>query len=134
RLSDRYGDRMVAVAGALALAVGLVLLPFVPAWLAYAALAVVGVGQGLLTTTTASLIAVRGGHRVGGSLGVGQSANAAARALGPIVAGVTFDLGPSLPYVIGAVLCLGAALILVRSDGGEIAPVPTATFTVDAVS
>jgi DHA1 family tetracycline resistance protein-like MFS transporter len=133
RLADRFGDRMVAVGGAAALAAGLVVLPFVPAWLAYAALAVVGVGQGLLTTTTASLIAVRGGHRIGGSLGVGQSANAAARALGPIVAGVAFDLGPSLPYVIGAACCLVAALILLRADGGEIAPVPTATFTVDTV-
>jgi hypothetical protein len=64
---------------------------------------------------------------------VGQSASAAARALGPIVAGIVYDLRPSLPYLIGGALCGVAALILVRADGGEIAPVPTATFTVDAV-
>jgi DHA1 family tetracycline resistance protein-like MFS transporter len=131
RLADRYGDRGVAMAGATALAVGLAVLPFVSAPIAYTALAVVGVGQGLLTTTTASLIAVRGGHRVGGSLGVGQSANAAARALGPLLAGVAFDARPALPYVVGGALCLVAALSLSRADGVPIAPIPPATFTVD---
>ncbi len=134
RLTDKYGDRGVAVAGAAALGIGLVVLPFAPAWLAYLALAVVGVGQGLLTTTTAALITVRGGHRIGGSLGVGQSASAAARALGPIVAGLTFDLRPGLPYLIGGVLCGGAALLLSRSGEAAIAPVPVATFTVDSVA
>jgi DHA1 family tetracycline resistance protein-like MFS transporter len=131
RLSDRFGDRGVAITGAGMLGVGLVVLPFSPAWLAYLALAVVGVGQGLLTTTTAALIAVRGGHRVGGSLGVGQSANAAARAIGPLVAGVAFELGLSLPYLIGGALCVVAAYVLYRADGGEIASVPPASFTVD---
>jgi DHA1 family tetracycline resistance protein-like MFS transporter len=132
RLADRYGDRRVAVAGAVALGAALVVLPFVPAPVAYAALAVVGVGQGLLTTTTASLIAVRGGHRVGGALGVGQSANAAARALGPVLAGLAFDVRMSLPYVIGGVLCVLAALLLSRASGVDIAPLPVAEFTVDA--
>lgn len=131
RLADRYGDRRVAVAGAVALGAGLVVLPFVAAPVAYAALAVVGVGQGLLTTTTASLIAVRGGHRVGGALGVGQSANAAARALGPVLAGLAFDLRMSLPYVIGGALCVLAALLLSRASGVDIAPLPVAEFTVD---
>jgi DHA1 family tetracycline resistance protein-like MFS transporter len=130
RLADRYGDRGVAVAGAVALGIGLMVLPFAPAWIAYAALAVVGAGQGLLTTTTAALIAVRGGHRVGGSLGVGQSANAAARALGPILAGIAFDVRLSLPYLVGGVLCLLAAALLARTGGVDIAPIPPAEFTV----
>jgi MFS family permease len=131
RLADRYGDRGVAVAGAGALAVGLAVLPFVPAVAAYTALAVVGAGQGLLATTTASLIAVRGGHRVGGSLGVGQSANAAARALGPLLAGLAFDANAALPYVIGGGLCVIAAVLLSHADGVPIAPIPAATFTVE---
>jgi MFS family permease len=131
RLTDRYGDRGVAVAGAVLLGVGLLTIPFAPAWLGYLALGLVGAGQGLLTTTTAALIAVRGGHRVGGSLGIGQSASAAARAVGPLVAGIAFDLGPALPYVLGAALALGAAVLLARSDGTAIAPVPVATFTIE---
>jgi DHA1 family tetracycline resistance protein-like MFS transporter len=130
RVADRYGDRRVAVAGAMALGIGLVALPFSPAPVAYAALAVVGIGQGLLTTTTAALIAVRGGHRVGGALGVGQSANAAARALGPVLAGVAFDIRMSLPYVMGGAVCVLAALLLYRAGGVEIAPLPVAQFTV----
>jgi DHA1 family tetracycline resistance protein-like MFS transporter len=131
RLADRYGDRRVAVAGAIALGTGLVVLPFSPAPVAYAALAVVGLGQGLLSTTTAALIAVHGGHRVGGALGVGQSANAAARALGPLLAGVAFDVRMSLPYVMGGAVCVLAALLLNRAGAVEIAPLPVAEFTVD---
>ena len=75
RLTDRYGNRTVAVVGAGALGAGLVVLPFTSAWLGYAALGVVAVGQGLLSTTTAALIAHDGGRELGGALGVGRSAD-----------------------------------------------------------
>ena len=113
RLTDRFGDQTVAVAGASALAVGLLVLPFVPAWIGYPALCLVAVGQGLLSTTTAALVARAGGPALGGAFGVGQSASAAARAVGPLVAGTAFDLGAPLPYLLGAALCV-AALTLLR--------------------
>ena len=125
RLADRYGDRSVAVAGAGTLAVGLVALPFVSAWVGYAALGLVAVGQGLLSATTAALIARTGGRELGGAFGVGQSASAAARAIGPLVAGAAFDLGAPLPYVVGALLCV-AALFLLRatSPAAILSPTP----------
>jgi DHA1 family tetracycline resistance protein-like MFS transporter len=112
RVTDRWGDRRVAVAGAALLAFGLVALPFVPAWLGYLTLGVVAVGQGLLSTTTAVLVAHGGGQRLGGAFGVGQSAAAAARATGPLVAGEVFDIRAALPYVVGTVLCLTAMALL----------------------
>jgi len=112
RVTDRWGDRRVAVAGAALLAIGLVALPFVPAWLSYLTLGVVGVGQGLLSTTTAGLIAHVGGRRLGSAFGVGQSAAAAARAAGPLVAGAAFDVRAALPYFVGALLCLAAMALL----------------------
>jgi DHA1 family tetracycline resistance protein-like MFS transporter len=243
RLSRRYGDRNVAVAGALLLAAGLVIVPTAPAWLAYLSLGLVGAAQGLLTTTTAALVtaigagetgvgagtnletfhdgrtdqpgttlpaadhhgtdrptgnlsavdqpgsdvpgglnqgaepavaeypggyrdpadqtvagdiaagdiaadrtsadlpgrdrhtigpgdpgragspsalasesaanpAEPGPRRTGGVLGVAQSANAAARVVGPLVAGFAFDLGHSVPYVVGGLACVGAVALL----------------------
>lgn len=123
RLTDRYGDRAIAVAGAAALGAGLLVLPFAPAWIAYPALALVAVGQGLLSTTTAALIARTGGQELGGAFGVGQSASSAARAIGPLIAGVAFDLGTPLPYLLGGVLCL-AALALLRTTSAHPAVQP----------
>jgi DHA1 family tetracycline resistance protein-like MFS transporter len=114
RAADRYGDQAVAVAGAVLLAVGLVLVPFVPAWIAYPALVVLAVGQGLLSTTTASLVAQAGGRWVGGAFGISQSAASAARAAGPLAAGIAFDIGSPLPYVGGAILCAAAGVMLAR--------------------
>ncbi|MDG6109146.1 MFS transporter [Dactylosporangium aurantiacum] len=123
RVTDRFGDRRIAVTGAALLGLGLVTLPYGPAWLSYAALAVLATGQGLLAPTTATLIARAGGSALGGVLGIGQSASAAARAVGPIAAGAAFDLRPAMPYLLGAALCgLAAALILRHHRGADFHP------------
>ncbi|MEU0559307.1 MFS transporter [Dactylosporangium sp. NPDC006015] len=122
RAANRFGNRRVAVAGAVLLGAGLAVLPFAPAWLGYPALAVVAAGQGLLGTAAAALIAEAGGRALGGMLGIGQAAAAAARALGPLAAGVAFDLRPGLPYCLGAVLCGLAAVLLHRSGNAEARP------------
>jgi DHA1 family tetracycline resistance protein-like MFS transporter len=115
RATTRYGHSRVAVAGAVLLAGGLLAVPFAPAWLAYLGLGLLAAGQGLLSTTTAALIAGAGGPALGGVLGVGQSAAAAARAVGPLVAGAAYDLGMALPYLLGAGLALAAAGLLRRA-------------------
>ncbi len=112
RLADRFGDRGVAVAGAVLLGAGLAVVPFGPQWMAYVALGVVAIGQGVLSTTSAALISSTGGPEHGQSFGVGQSASAAGRAIGPLLGGAVFDAGMALPYVAGALLCLLAAVLL----------------------
>ncbi len=48
----------------------------------------------------------------GGALGVGQSVGSLARIAGPFAAGVAFDMmGPAWPYLLGAVVAAGAALL-----------------------
>ncbi len=114
RITDRYGPRPVALFATGLLGLGLLAQPFTPAWLAYTSLALVAVGHGLLSTTTAALIAAAAGAQIGGVLGIGQSSAAAARAVAPLLAGVLFDLGPALPYVIAALACTGATTLLLR--------------------
>ena len=101
-VADRYGDRPVAVAGAVLLAMSLMLLPWAPAVLTFIALGLVAAGQALLSTTTAALIArvAHGGRaKLGGALGIGQSSAAAARVLGPLIGGAAYDIAaaPALP-------------------------------------
>jgi hypothetical protein len=102
------------VAGALLMALGLVVIPLGSAWLNYTFLGVLAIGQALLSTTTAALIAQASGGAFGGAFGAGQSASAAARAIGPLLAGAAFDVRAALPYLAGAVLCLLAAFLLQR--------------------
>jgi DHA1 family tetracycline resistance protein-like MFS transporter len=114
RLTTRYRLPAVGAGGAVALGIGLLALPLAPVWLAYPSLGLVAVGHGLLSTCAAALIARSAGADLGGVLGAGQSAGAAARAVVPLAAGVAFDAGPALPYVLGALACAGAAGLLYR--------------------
>lgn len=114
RLTDRFGEQALAVVGGVCSAIGLAVVPFgVPLPVALLALGALGVGQGLTTPTLTSLLsrASRAAHQ-GSTLGVGQSASAAARALGPILAGWLFDREASLPYLLGAALCVTAAALI----------------------
>ncbi len=58
------------------------------------------------------MLVAHGGQRLGGAFGVGQSAAAAARAAGPLVAGAVFDIRAALPYLVGTALCLAAIALL----------------------
>ena len=119
RLAGRFGDRAVAVAGALLVGVGLAVLPLGLEWPSYAALGVLAAGQGLVSTTTAALIAEAGGGEHGSAFGISQSAAAAARAIGPVAAGFAFDLYAGLPYYLGTGLCVLAAGLLRSRRVGE---------------
>jgi MFS family permease len=57
-------------------------------------------------------VAHGGRAKLGGALGIGQSAAAAARVLGPLIAGAAYDIALPLPYLLGALLCAAAAVLL----------------------
>jgi MFS family permease len=96
-------------------AAGLLLLAAVHSWVVLVpALAALVVGQGLATPSlTASVAAVAGEDRRGGTLGFQQSAGGLARVVGPILGGLAFEhLGLPAPYLAGAaVMALCAALV-----------------------
>ena len=131
RLTLRFGERSLGVAGVLTMAAALALLPFVPS--ALGALAVVGalaLGQGLASPAqTALLSREAGADEQGGILGVGQALSAAARGIGPLAAGWLFDRALYLPYVAGALLMLLAAWLLhgvsLPAEGGNLRPLLT---------
>lgn len=108
---DRLGEVTTARLGLVLNAGGLALLALVHSLAALApALLALTVGQALVTPTLSSLIAGRAARaRRGAALGVQQAAGGLARVVGPALGGLAFGrIGVPAPYLIGAVLVLGA--------------------------
>ncbi|WP_020666355.1 MFS transporter [Amycolatopsis nigrescens] len=113
RVAARWGEERVAMAGALVMAVGLVVLPVVPMPVFVAAVVLLSAGDGLVTATVASMLAGAGppGER-GARMGQGQSAAATGRVVGPLGSGALFDVASWLPYAFGATLSAVAAVVV----------------------
>jgi DHA1 family tetracycline resistance protein-like MFS transporter len=128
-LTRRFGERTLLVAGLLVQAVAFVMLPFMPGLpgllLACVPLAA---GSGLSNPAMSSLLS-RSARREdqGGTLGIGQSASALGRVLGPVTGTFVFgEFWMAGPYVGGAVIlaamaALGATL---RAPGAGSGAVP----------
>jgi DHA1 family tetracycline resistance protein-like MFS transporter len=116
---EREGEAGAVRAGLVLNGVGLLLLAASAAvgWaVAAPALAVLTIGQGLVTPTLTSALAGRvDASRRGRVLGAQQSAGALARVLGPFLGGALFQhvLHPA-PYVMGALLVLVAVGVFTR--------------------
>ena len=113
-LTKRFGERNLLVAGALLQALALAALPF--AWglggllLATAPLAI---GSGLSSPALSALISRHSrAEDQGGTLGIGQSAAAFGRILGPESGTFTYSrFSPGFPYLAGAVIMALAAVV-----------------------
>jgi len=120
----RLGERGTLRAGLALNAVGLCLLAADGQWLTLVpALALLVLGQGLVTPTMSSAVAAQAGPADRGRLlGFQQSAGALARAVGPAAAGVLYDrVAVPAPYLLGAAL-VAVAFALVPG-GAAVAPV-----------
>jgi len=115
-LTRRFGVRSVGAAGGLLMGLGLTSVAVSPSLtLAVLALGVLAAGQGLCVPSHSTLISQMADTAEQGSiLGARQSCGAAARALGPVVAGALYDLHMSYPYLLGGFLAVVAGLLIVR--------------------
>ena len=120
RLAPRFGERALATAGALIMAASLAALPLVHTLgAALGVLAGLAVGQGLTTPMLSTLLSrATDADEQGGTLGLGQSLAAAARAVGPIGAGWLYDRSVAAPYAVSAAVMVLAAFLVstTRSD------------------
>ena len=123
RVNDRLGESGTLRVGLACNAAGLIVLAVDGGWATLVpALALLVLGQGLITPTLSSAVAGRAGGERGTWLGWQQSAGGLARVLGPVLAGVLFQqVGFGAPYVVGAVL---VALALTLVPSGAAAPPP----------
>jgi len=114
-LTKAFGSQRLLVAGFGTLIAGFLVLSIAEVWVVlFLALALLSLGQGLVTPSLTSVVADSATpDRRGEVLGVQQSAGALSRIIGPAIAGLLFDhAGVAWPYVVAAVLT-GAALAAV---------------------
>jgi MFS transporter, DHA1 family, tetracycline resistance protein len=110
--TQRWGEVRVTAASAVLMAIGLLTMPFLTEIPFVLAVLAVSAGNGLVTVTAASLLAAAGpAEHIGVRMGQGQSAASAARATGPLAAGALFDLAMIAPYLLGAALSTGVAVL-----------------------
>ena len=112
----RVGEGRTLIAGLLLNVLGLALLSAARSWaVAAPALLALTVGQGVVQTTMASVLAGRAAPgRRGRALGAQQSAGGLGRVVGPAVGGALLGVHASgWPYVAGAALTLVAAVVAV---------------------
>ena len=107
RLAKQFGEGRLVVAGAAALAIGMLLIPFSHSLaILLVAMTIVACGFSVVSPSLNSLVSlgVDPGAQ-GGIMGVTRSATTLARVLGPIWAGALFHyLGRDWPYYAGAVV------------------------------
>jgi DHA1 family tetracycline resistance protein-like MFS transporter len=114
RLAPKIGEAVLARIGTVVLAFALAFVPFAPTLAgSLALLAVLAVGQGFASPMLATLLSKSAGKDdQGGTLGLGQSLGAAARAVGPLLAGLLYDRHEAAPYFAAAALALVASLLI----------------------
>ncbi len=117
RLSRRFGEARLVLAGAAMIALGLALLPVaLVLWRLLLVDTLLALGMGLLNPAITSLVSQQAEiDERGGVLGVSQSASSLSRILGPAAAGPLFELwGRNAPYYVGAVVMVGVVALAVR--------------------
>jgi len=113
-LTRRFGEGRLLVAGLLLQAVGLAGLPFAGGTAGLlAATAPLALGSGLSSPALSALLSKRArADDQGGTLGLGQSAAAFGRIVGPEAGTFTYSsYAPGVPYVGGALLMAAAAAV-----------------------
>jgi MFS transporter, DHA1 family, tetracycline resistance protein len=118
KLLPIFGEARLAVGGLVLMAVAFGLVAIVPAgWMLFPALGLLAVGSGAATPSLTSLISRRVSPQAQGSvLGGTQALTSLTMVVGPLFAGLVFDLiGPAAPYIAGTLLIAGSALVLAQA-------------------
>ncbi|MEZ4462148.1 MAG: MFS transporter [bacterium] len=118
RLSKQFGERRLALLGLSFVSLSMLLIPLVGSLGTYAlmfpAAVLLATGTGLATPSLNSLLSQSvDGSEQGGALGVGQSASALGRVVGPAISGMLFQWIIIAPFVAGALLTALAVLVSV---------------------
>lgn len=118
-LTKSFGSPRLLSTGFVVLVAGFLVLAVAEVWVVlFVALALLSLGQGVVTPSLTSVVADSvAPDKRGEALGVQQSAGALSRIIGPAIAGLTFDhVGVAWPYVVAAVLTVLALVLVTSAD------------------
>jgi MFS transporter, DHA1 family, tetracycline resistance protein len=114
RLARRFGEEKLIIQGAVALAIGMILIPFSEnLWILALAMVILAYGFSTLSPSLNSLISLQVNEESQGTvMGVTRSATTLARVVGPGWAGLMFaQLGKDWPYFAGGMIMLFVAVL-----------------------
>ncbi len=117
-MARRFGEARLIIQGALALAIGVFLIPFSSNLVVLlVAMTIAGYGFSIISPSLNSLISLQvGDHEQGGIMGVTRSASTMARFIGPAWAGMLFGvLGQDWPYFGGALVMVAVVILGFRA-------------------
>jgi len=118
RLARRFGEARLVVQGAVALAIGIALIPFsTNVVVLVLAMSIAGYGFSVISPSLNSLISLQSSEDEQGKImGVTRSASTMARFIGPAWAGLLFGgLGRDWPYFVGAIIMVVVAFLGLRA-------------------
>ncbi|HER26211.1 MAG TPA: MFS transporter, partial [Rhodospirillales bacterium] len=117
RLVNKFGEANLIVQGSLALALGMLVIPFASSLATLlVAMAVIAYGFSVINPSLSSLISRQvGPEEQGGMMGVSRSATTMARVIGPIWAGFLFAMmGMDWPYYGGTLVMIVVVVLAYR--------------------
>lgn len=136
RLVPRFGEARLVSVAPFCTAAGFILLGLIPlastrpiAW----ALLLIGclptvLGHGLTGPNLNALISRQApDDRQGITLGISQGVGSLARAIAPPLGGILYDLGPSWPYALGAIMLVGIGIYAISIRKGQEQALQTST-------
>jgi len=116
RLARRFGESRLIIQGAIALAIGMVLIPIAEnLWILALAMAILAYGFSTMSPSLNSLISLQvDEENQGAIMGVTRSATTLARVVGPGWAGLIFaQLGKDWPYFVGGTMMFIVAALCI---------------------
>ncbi|GHO92087.1 tetracycline resistance MFS efflux pump [Reticulibacter mediterranei] len=113
RLVKRWREPGVLLAGLVLMAVGLISLAFSTRFaLLLVTLGILSVGDGAVTPTVSTLLSFASPVEMQGEmLGLSQGVGGLGRIVGPLIAGSLYTFGSALPFVVGGILVILAAIV-----------------------
>lgn len=116
-LTKRFGEKPVALAAVIGVTFSLVIFAVAQqAWLAWFAMGLFGVSNGLFFPAASSLVSFQAAPNSRGMiLGLYNASGSAGRIIGPALSGpIYFSFGPGVPFALAAVLSAFAVVLLAR--------------------
>lgn len=116
--SKRLGESKMLLIGSVVMGLGLSLIPFGPFWLQFVYFALIAVSNGMIGPAINSLISKNADPtKLGQIMGANQSFGSLSRGVGPVIAGVLYDIDYTLPYLAAGLImtiCFFTALRVVK--------------------
>jgi len=114
KLQPRYGERRLALAGLIFMAMGMAIMAFAPAsWVLFPAVTIIALGTGMSIPSFTALVSFRVSESGQGRLmGGTQTLLSLTSIIGPALAGLTFEwIAYSAPYWLGSLFAIFALMV-----------------------